>query len=73
MITEDTPAVLLELRRLADEVREDEAQIDRLIGAAKARGCSWAQLGEAMGITGDGVRMRMRRRWLATENHEEAM
>jgi hypothetical protein len=70
----DMPAALLELRRLADEVREDEAQIDRLIGAAKARGCSWALLGQAMGITGDGVRMRMaRRRRAANEKHEEAM
>lgn len=67
----DQPAVLLELRRLADEVREHDAAIDRLIGAAKARGCSWNQLGGALGITGDGVRMRMRRRMKNHEDHHE--
>lgn len=76
----EEPAVLLELRRLAGQQRETDKAIDRLIAAARARGCTWRLLGRAMGITPDGVRMRVRRREALQEtrraagiDHEEAM
>jgi hypothetical protein len=56
------PDVLLELRRLAELVRESDQQIDHLIASARARGCTWSQLGRAMEESPDTVRMRMSRR-----------
>lgn len=57
--------VLDRIARLAAQQREQEELLDRLIGQAKTRH-SWEAIGVAMGMTGAGVRFRMRRRgWLA--------
>jgi DNA-directed RNA polymerase specialized sigma24 family protein len=60
MIASDDPGVgfraVAALRRLADQVEESA------VGAARARGWSWEQIGDALGVSRQSVHVKYGRR-----------